>query len=142
MVDAKLAAEPKKRHRSRTLTISEEEAAAARSQKLRDKRKAAGWVYVETMVPSREDADILYAMAAKMRAGEKDKEDREREEKRNKIKGIIDEIRVSVSDSFSGIAAELNRRGVPPLRRGRWHARQVQRILEEASAPTVTGRKS
>jgi hypothetical protein len=141
MGDAKIATGTG-RHRSRTLTISEEEAAAARSQKLRDKRRAAGWVYVETMVPSREEADILYALAAKMRAGEKDKEEREREKRRNKVKEVIEDIRASVSDTFAGIAAELNKRGVPPLRRGRWHARQVQRLLEDSSEPRGPGKKA
>jgi hypothetical protein len=52
---------------------------------------------------------------------------------------IIEEIRVARAHSYKAIAAELNARGVPTARGGRWAATQVRDIVlrRPAGAPIV-----
>jgi DNA invertase Pin-like site-specific DNA recombinase len=47
------------------------------------------------------------------------------------LAGLIDEIRASGASSLSQVAIELNRRGVPAPRGGRWRSIQVQRTLTQ-----------
>lgn len=50
------------------------------------------------------------------------------------LKPIIKHLRSAGVTSHSGIAAELNRIGIPPARgRGRWQAVQVRRVLARIS---------
>jgi hypothetical protein len=46
---------------------------------------------------------------------------------------IIEEIRLAGVRSYSGIAAQLNARGVPTARGGRWAATQVRDIVLRSS---------
>jgi DNA invertase Pin-like site-specific DNA recombinase len=45
--------------------------------------------------------------------------------------GVIEEIRASGASSLSQVAIELNRRGVPAPRGGKWRSIQVQRTLNQ-----------
>ena len=47
------------------------------------------------------------------------------------LAGVIEEIRASGASSLSQVAIELNRRGVPAPRGGKWRSIQVQRTLNQ-----------
>jgi DNA invertase Pin-like site-specific DNA recombinase len=55
---------------------------------------------------------------------------------------IIQDIRDRGIVSLAGIARELNERGIPTQRGGRWQATQVRRVMERFGATTPAAQKS